>query len=178
MQNQSKVSLLCSRFRNVDSNDERWCQGIPKWSSLISLIRDIKPSACPQWMCTDYNIYSFMCLVLCFSEDFPPNQFYFTVPLPLSISPSHHQYGKTDEMAITLAQSLGQNIGIFSDKKRILNGTPSSFTKVFWSGHVNMFFLCVVFLSRRVCVWWSLVRLYHGWCWVSSLLCSFKRFDI
>lgn len=25
-------------------------------------------------------------------------------------------------MAITLAQSLGQNIGIFSDKKRILNG--------------------------------------------------------
>uniref|UniRef100_H3DLX2 ADAM metallopeptidase domain 22 n=1 Tax=Tetraodon nigroviridis TaxID=99883 RepID=H3DLX2_TETNG len=32
------------------------------------------------------------------------------------------EYGKTDEMAITLAQSLGQNIGIFSDKKRILNG--------------------------------------------------------
>lgn len=26
-------------------------------------------------------------------------------------------------MAITLAQSLGQNIGIFSDKRRILNGT-------------------------------------------------------
>lgn len=37
-----------------------------------------------------------------------------------------HQYGKTDEMAITLAQSLGQNIGIFSDKKRILNGTQST----------------------------------------------------
>lgn len=36
---------------------------------------------------------------------------------------SLRQYGKTDEMAITLAQSLGQNIGIFSDKKRILNGT-------------------------------------------------------
>ena len=36
---------------------------------------------------------------------------------------SLQQYGKTDEMAITLAQSLGQNIGIFSDKKRILNGT-------------------------------------------------------
>uniref|UniRef100_A0A8C4GXV7 ADAM metallopeptidase domain 22 n=1 Tax=Dicentrarchus labrax TaxID=13489 RepID=A0A8C4GXV7_DICLA len=34
-----------------------------------------------------------------------------------------NEYGKTDEMAITLAQSLGQNIGIFSDKKRILNGT-------------------------------------------------------
>uniref|UniRef100_A0AAQ5ZYJ2 ADAM metallopeptidase domain 22 n=1 Tax=Amphiprion ocellaris TaxID=80972 RepID=A0AAQ5ZYJ2_AMPOC len=33
-----------------------------------------------------------------------------------------NEYGKTDEMAITLAQSLGQNIGIFSDKKRILNG--------------------------------------------------------
>lgn len=33
-----------------------------------------------------------------------------------------HQYGKTEEMAITLAQTLGQNIGIFSDKKRILNG--------------------------------------------------------
>ncbi|KAJ8411620.1 hypothetical protein AAFF_G00164280 [Aldrovandia affinis] len=33
-----------------------------------------------------------------------------------------NEYGKTDEMAITLAQSLGQNIGIFSDKKRIING--------------------------------------------------------
>uniref|UniRef100_A0A3P8UK27 ADAM metallopeptidase domain 22 n=1 Tax=Cynoglossus semilaevis TaxID=244447 RepID=A0A3P8UK27_CYNSE len=33
-----------------------------------------------------------------------------------------NEYGKTDEMAITLAQSLGQNVGIFSDKKRILNG--------------------------------------------------------
>ncbi|XP_034030706.1 disintegrin and metalloproteinase domain-containing protein 22 isoform X1 [Thalassophryne amazonica] len=33
-----------------------------------------------------------------------------------------NEYGKTDEMAISLAQSLGQNIGIFSDKKRILNG--------------------------------------------------------
>ncbi|XP_077431424.1 disintegrin and metalloproteinase domain-containing protein 22 isoform X2 [Vanacampus margaritifer] len=33
-----------------------------------------------------------------------------------------NEYGKTDEMSITLAQSLGQNIGIFSDKKRILNG--------------------------------------------------------
>uniref|UniRef100_A0A8C5A5L5 ADAM metallopeptidase domain 22 n=1 Tax=Gadus morhua TaxID=8049 RepID=A0A8C5A5L5_GADMO len=32
-----------------------------------------------------------------------------------------NEYGKTDEMSITLAQSLGQNIGIFSDKKRILN---------------------------------------------------------
>lgn len=34
----------------------------------------------------------------------------------------YSQYGKTEQMAITLAQSLGQNIGIFSDKKRILNG--------------------------------------------------------
>uniref|UniRef100_A0A673A5W0 ADAM metallopeptidase domain 22 n=1 Tax=Sphaeramia orbicularis TaxID=375764 RepID=A0A673A5W0_9TELE len=33
-----------------------------------------------------------------------------------------NEYGKTDEMAITLAQTLGQNIGIFSDKRRILNG--------------------------------------------------------
>uniref|UniRef100_A0A669BY37 ADAM metallopeptidase domain 22 n=1 Tax=Oreochromis niloticus TaxID=8128 RepID=A0A669BY37_ORENI len=33
-----------------------------------------------------------------------------------------NEYGKTNEMAITLAQSLGQNIGIFSDKKRMLNG--------------------------------------------------------
>ncbi|KAM9722857.1 disintegrin and metalloproteinase domain-containing protein 22 isoform 2-T2 [Menidia menidia] len=33
-----------------------------------------------------------------------------------------NEYGKTNEMAITLAQSLGQNIGIFSDKRRILNG--------------------------------------------------------
>ncbi|TRY94353.1 hypothetical protein DNTS_014103 [Danionella cerebrum] len=32
-----------------------------------------------------------------------------------------NEYGK--EMAITLAQSLGQNIGIFSDKKRILNAS-------------------------------------------------------
>lgn len=33
-----------------------------------------------------------------------------------------NEYGKTEEMAITLAQTLGQNIGIFPDKKRILNG--------------------------------------------------------
>ncbi|XP_015248380.1 PREDICTED: disintegrin and metalloproteinase domain-containing protein 22 isoform X2 [Cyprinodon variegatus] len=33
-----------------------------------------------------------------------------------------NEYGKHGEMAVTLAQSLGQNIGIFSDKKRILNG--------------------------------------------------------
>ncbi|XP_027867888.1 disintegrin and metalloproteinase domain-containing protein 22 isoform X3 [Xiphophorus couchianus] len=33
-----------------------------------------------------------------------------------------NEYGKTNDMAITLAQALGQNIGIFSDKKRILNG--------------------------------------------------------
>uniref|UniRef100_A0A3Q4AJS0 Uncharacterized protein n=1 Tax=Mola mola TaxID=94237 RepID=A0A3Q4AJS0_MOLML len=32
-----------------------------------------------------------------------------------------NEYGKTDVMAITLAQSLGQNIGIFSDKKKILS---------------------------------------------------------
>uniref|UniRef100_A0A8C7XX61 ADAM metallopeptidase domain 22 n=1 Tax=Oryzias sinensis TaxID=183150 RepID=A0A8C7XX61_9TELE len=31
------------------------------------------------------------------------------------------EFGKTHEMAIFLAQSLGQNIGIFSDKKRILS---------------------------------------------------------
>uniref|UniRef100_A0A673A5E4 ADAM metallopeptidase domain 22 n=1 Tax=Sphaeramia orbicularis TaxID=375764 RepID=A0A673A5E4_9TELE len=36
-----------------------------------------------------------------------------------------NEYGKTDEMAITLAQTLGQNIGIFSDKRRILNGTEA-----------------------------------------------------
>lgn len=44
---------------------------------------------------------------------------------PSSFSVSLFQYGKTDEMAITLAQSLGQNIGIFSDKRRIINGTLS-----------------------------------------------------
>uniref|UniRef100_A0A8C6LGM9 ADAM metallopeptidase domain 22 n=1 Tax=Nothobranchius furzeri TaxID=105023 RepID=A0A8C6LGM9_NOTFU len=32
-----------------------------------------------------------------------------------------NEYEKTNEMAITLAQSLAQNIGIFSDKKRILS---------------------------------------------------------
>uniref|UniRef100_A0A8C6UQV7 ADAM metallopeptidase domain 22 n=1 Tax=Neogobius melanostomus TaxID=47308 RepID=A0A8C6UQV7_9GOBI len=31
-------------------------------------------------------------------------------------------FGKPEVMAITLAQTLGQNIGIFSDQKRILNG--------------------------------------------------------
>lgn len=50
-----------------------------------------------------------------------------TISISCSFFPSSsslllYQYGKTDEMAITLAQSLGQNIGIFSDKKRILNG--------------------------------------------------------
>uniref|UniRef100_A0A6Q2XTA6 ADAM metallopeptidase domain 22 n=1 Tax=Esox lucius TaxID=8010 RepID=A0A6Q2XTA6_ESOLU len=43
-----------------------------------------------------------------------------------------NEYGKTDEMAITLAQSLGQNIGIFSDKKRILNGECKCEDR--WSG--------------------------------------------
>ncbi|MFT7816281.1 disintegrin and metalloproteinase domain-containing protein 22 isoform X2 [Arapaima gigas] len=43
-----------------------------------------------------------------------------------------NEYGKTDEMAITLAQSLGQNIGIFSDKKRIMNGECKCDDK--WSG--------------------------------------------
>ncbi|XP_015213426.2 disintegrin and metalloproteinase domain-containing protein 22 isoform X1 [Lepisosteus oculatus] len=33
-----------------------------------------------------------------------------------------NEYGKADMMAITLAQSLGQNIGIFSDKKKMING--------------------------------------------------------
>lgn len=42
-----------------------------------------------------------------------------------------YKYGKTNEMAITLAQSLGQNIGIFSDKKRILNGMISTFSELF-----------------------------------------------
>ncbi|CAG11898.1 unnamed protein product [Tetraodon nigroviridis] len=65
------------------------------------------------------------------------------------------EYGKTDEMAITLAQSLGQNIGIFSDKKRILNGTPSSFTGVFCSGRMKTFVcacVCVVFSPPGECV--------------------------
>uniref|UniRef100_A0A7N8X173 ADAM metallopeptidase domain 22 n=1 Tax=Mastacembelus armatus TaxID=205130 RepID=A0A7N8X173_9TELE len=43
-----------------------------------------------------------------------------------------NEYGKPDEMAITLAQSLGQNIGIFSDKKRILNGECTCDDR--WSG--------------------------------------------
>ncbi|XP_063054591.1 disintegrin and metalloproteinase domain-containing protein 22 [Engraulis encrasicolus] len=43
-----------------------------------------------------------------------------------------NEYGKAEEMAITLAQSLGQNIGIFSDKKRILNGECKCADK--WSG--------------------------------------------
>uniref|UniRef100_A0A672SVV9 ADAM metallopeptidase domain 22 n=1 Tax=Sinocyclocheilus grahami TaxID=75366 RepID=A0A672SVV9_SINGR len=43
-----------------------------------------------------------------------------------------NEYGKTEEMAIALAQSLGQNIGIFSDKKRILNGECKCEDK--WSG--------------------------------------------
>uniref|UniRef100_A0A8C9TI42 ADAM metallopeptidase domain 22 n=1 Tax=Scleropages formosus TaxID=113540 RepID=A0A8C9TI42_SCLFO len=43
-----------------------------------------------------------------------------------------NEYGKTDEMSITLAQSLGQNIGIFSDKKRIMNGECKCDDK--WSG--------------------------------------------
>ncbi|XP_076869019.1 disintegrin and metalloproteinase domain-containing protein 22 isoform X2 [Brachyhypopomus gauderio] len=43
-----------------------------------------------------------------------------------------NEYGKTEEMAITLAQSLGQNVGIFSDKKRILNGECKCDDK--WTG--------------------------------------------
>ncbi|XP_064410139.1 disintegrin and metalloproteinase domain-containing protein 22 [Latimeria chalumnae] len=33
-----------------------------------------------------------------------------------------NEYGKADEMAVTLSQSLGQNLGIFSEKKRNSNG--------------------------------------------------------
>ncbi|RXM28404.1 RUN domain-containing protein 3B, partial [Acipenser ruthenus] len=40
----------------------------------------------------------------------------------LMIVNDHLMYGKADEMAITLAQTLGQNIGIFSDKKKMING--------------------------------------------------------
>ncbi|CAL8290770.1 unnamed protein product [Merluccius merluccius] len=43
-----------------------------------------------------------------------------------------NEYGKTAEMSITLAQSLGQNIGIFSDKRRILNGECKCEDR--WSG--------------------------------------------
>ncbi|XP_019747640.1 disintegrin and metalloproteinase domain-containing protein 22 isoform X1 [Hippocampus comes] len=43
-----------------------------------------------------------------------------------------NEFGKPYEMAITLAQSLGQNIGIFSDKKRILNGECKCDDR--WSG--------------------------------------------
>lgn len=84
-------------------------------------------------------------------------------------------------MAITLAQSLGQNIGIFSDKKRILNGTqpdpnePSisylSSTRLFIQGHSYAMEGCwcvLSFISRRVQVWRPLVGLHHGWCWVSD----------
>ncbi|KAG2465015.1 ADA22 protein, partial [Polypterus senegalus] len=35
-----------------------------------------------------------------------------------------NEYGKADEMAITLAQTLGQNIGIFSDKKKMISDLP------------------------------------------------------
>lgn len=48
---------------------------------------------------------------------------YSLCPVVFLLALFSYQYGKTDEMAITLSQSLGQNIGIFSDKKRILNGT-------------------------------------------------------
>ncbi|KAG7282161.1 hypothetical protein CRUP_034908 [Coryphaenoides rupestris] len=55
-----------------------------------------------------------------------------------------NEYGKTDEMSITLAQSLGQNIGIFSDKKRILNGECKCEDR--WSGCImdDMEFMGVV----------------------------------
>ncbi|MBN3305622.1 ADA22 protein, partial [Amia calva] len=43
-----------------------------------------------------------------------------------------NEYGKADEMAITLAQSLGQNIGIFSDRKKMINGECRCDDK--WSG--------------------------------------------
>ncbi|XP_029957804.1 disintegrin and metalloproteinase domain-containing protein 22 [Salarias fasciatus] len=43
-----------------------------------------------------------------------------------------NEYGKANEMAITLAQSLGQNIGIFSDKKKIINGECKCDDK--WAG--------------------------------------------
>lgn len=69
--------------------------------------------------------YCFFCFTTKFSTI---NQrflvFFSLIHFILSSSAFFLQYGKTNEMAITLAQSLGQNIGIFSDKKRILNGKP------------------------------------------------------
>lgn len=65
---------------------------------------------------------------------------YFPVIYP-SFSVSLYQYGKTDEMAITLAQSLGQNIGIFSDRKRILNGTRSKPHCFFFSCKPSVFLM-------------------------------------
>lgn len=44
-------------------------------------------------------------------------------------------------MAITLAQSLGQNIGIFSDKKRILNGTQLNLNESFISYFLQQTFI-------------------------------------
>ncbi|XP_057689931.1 disintegrin and metalloproteinase domain-containing protein 22 isoform X1 [Corythoichthys intestinalis] len=43
-----------------------------------------------------------------------------------------NEYGKSDVMAINLAQSLAHNIGIFSDKKRIMNGECKCEDR--WSG--------------------------------------------
>nr|XP_033787135.1 disintegrin and metalloproteinase domain-containing protein 22 isoform X1 [Geotrypetes seraphini] len=43
-----------------------------------------------------------------------------------------NEFGKANEMAITLAQSLGHNLGIFSDKKKLLSGECKCEDK--WSG--------------------------------------------
>lgn len=129
--------------------------------------------------CSDLSYHSFF-------SDWPDILFIFCLALCLSLFPSAslHQYGKADEMSITLAQSLGQNIGIFSDKKKILNGTKfnlnESFNYYFSSTHP--FFqdsfpsnknMSRVSYSRRVQVWWSLDGLYHGWCWVSYFYRTF-----
>uniref|UniRef100_A0A9J7YJU9 ADAM metallopeptidase domain 22 n=1 Tax=Cyprinus carpio carpio TaxID=630221 RepID=A0A9J7YJU9_CYPCA len=60
-----------------------------------------------------------------------------------------NEYGKTEEMAITLAQSLGQNIGIFSDKKRILNGECKCEDK--WSGYFTLKSILITLLDPPEC---------------------------
>lgn len=53
-----------------------------------------------------------------------------------SYLPCFFQFGKPDLMAVTLAQTLAQNIGIFSDRRKLLSGNLICFFT--WSQEINL----------------------------------------
>lgn len=115
-----------------------------------------------------------MCLVLCFSEDFPPNQFYFTVPLPLSVSPSVRE-NRWD----------GHNVGSVSgtEHRHLLwqEEDPQWYALIFHSGFLqwpckHVFFVCVCCFSFQESVCVTIVGQAVSWMMLGKLIVvSFQK---